>query len=231
MTCCRACWADDPGGRRKARGNAPTADADGMRRDARRLPSLGKTRHLGFQALEASTLPSTKLRFPNRHILRAWKAKRHQRRHVLGAATASASDQQAACKLCWRDACRERRGWRGMCVSRCRDSYSGEGVNDGRLKLRMAAASRSRDAATGSLKRTTEGNRASGGPAKADQPACRVVRSEFRRGPARLGAASSASPSTPDSRTSRTTRSGTRGGAHGRDVGRQLRGDVRRGDK
>ena len=43
-------------------------------------------------------------------------------------------------------------------------------MNDDRLKLRMAAASRSRDAATGSLKRTAEGNRASGGsPAKADQ--------------------------------------------------------------
>ncbi len=51
----------------------------------------------------------------------------------------------------------------------------------------------------------------------------------FRRGPARLGAASVARSMTPDSPTSRTTRSGTRGGAHGRDVGRQLRGDVRRG--
>ena len=53
-------------------------------------------------------------------------------------------------------------------------------MNDDRLKLRMAAASRSRDAATGSLKRTAEGNRASGGsPAKADQReaalACRVA--------------------------------------------------------
>lgn len=31
---------------------------------------------------------STKLRFPSPHFLRAWKAKRHNRRHVFGAATA-----------------------------------------------------------------------------------------------------------------------------------------------
>ena len=88
--------------------------------------------------------------------------------------TASASDQQAACKLRWRDACRERRGWREKCLRIFRDSYSGEGVNDDRLIPTPA------NGGGVGMKRTAEGNRASGGsPAKADQReaalACRVA--------------------------------------------------------
>ncbi len=49
----------------------------------------------------------------------------------------------------------------------------------------------------------------------------------YAHGRAWLGAAEVASPITFDASTSRTTRSGTRGGAHGRDVGCQFRGDVR----
>ena len=79
------------------------------------------------------------------------EAPRNRHDRFPGVPGAGAEPRQESAKLV-------RRGWRGKCLRIFRDSFGG-GVNDGRLKQRMAATSLG-GAATASLKRTAEGNRA-----------------------------------------------------------------------